>query len=78
MAIYSERMPIPNEMDLTMVPIEGQPGVFHGIEGASRGKDGLIRTVHSALHFDLEMAKSVRDWLNEKIDVLEKLQDGRL
>lgn len=67
MAAWSERMPIPSEIDLIMEPVEGQPGMFAGVEGERRGKEGIVRTVHSTFHFDLEMAISLRKWLDEKI-----------
>lgn len=76
MTVWSERMPIPQEMDLEIIPVEGREGVFSAVEGEKRGKDGMVRTVHAAFHFDLEMAKSMRDWLNDKIQAVESKADA--
>jgi hypothetical protein len=36
------------------------------------GKKGIIREIESGLIMDIVVAKSLRDWLNEKIEVYEK------
>lgn len=76
MAIFTERMPIPNEMDMTLEPVEGQPGAFIAKEGATRGKEGIIRSVRGVLHFDVELAEVIRDWLDEKIKTAKGLKNG--
>lgn len=52
--------------------------VSHEIDGERIGaevekevKNGLIREVHSGILLDVNTAKSVVEWLNDKIEILE-------
>ncbi len=66
MSFFSERHPIPQKL-------------VHEIEDGRIGKErsretraGIIREVNAEVLVDLTMAKSFRDWLDEKINHLEK------
>jgi hypothetical protein len=70
MAFYSERPAIPQR-------------VAHSIEGDRLGqeieservvRDAQIRDVEIAISMNVQVAKSFRDWLTEKIETVEKLR----
>ena len=67
MAVFSERSPIPQEVDV--VSQEGSP---IAVEAGKRGKEGVIRSVNAVMHFDINTALSLRDWLNDKIQTFER------
>ncbi len=39
------------------------------------GKEGIIREIEAGLIMDIAIAKAFRDWLNEKIELYEKLKN---
>lgn len=50
--------------------------VIHGLVGKEtgkrEGKEGLIREIESGIIMDMDVAKVLRDWLNEKIKDFDK------
>lgn len=71
MSVYSERSPIPKE-------------VVHQISNGVVGpeildrrvvRDGVFREVEGTLHMSLDVAISIRDWLNVRIDELTSLNE---
>jgi len=75
MAAFSQRMPIPVTIENDLIPVEGEPGAFTTSSDRSEGKDGMIRFVHGVYYFDVEMAKSLRDWLDDKINAIEGMRN---
>ena len=72
MSFYSERFPIPQKLVFEHTP-EGRLGK----EISRQSRDGLIREVDVEVMMDLEMAKSFRVWLDDKIQFLEKEMEKR-
>ena len=69
MAFYSERHPIPLKLTHEIKP-EGTLG-----DPIDRDtKEGIVREVEVEVMLDLDMAKSLLPWLEEKIEALEKLR----
>lgn len=75
MALFSERTPIPTEISMQLVPVDEDAATFTTHEVARKGKEGVIRTVHGVYHFDLELAKSLRNWLDDKIKAFEEMKN---
>jgi hypothetical protein len=71
MVIYSERMPIPQRIVSDLVPSPNVPGGFNIVNESAEGKEGIVRCVHSTLYIDLDLAKSLVNWLNDKIEAVE-------
>lgn len=70
MSIFSERRPTPNWIDLDMdsssgIAEESQRDIF----------DGITREIEAHLVFSVATAQKLRDWLNEKIDDIERVEE---
>lgn len=65
---YTDRAPIPQKITLDIDPKDGN------IKGESgrESKEGIIREVHFGVLMDINTAKSVVEWLQEKISKLEQ------
>ena len=64
MAIFAERPVIPKEIHYEIVELGGQK-----IEQEDRvGKEGSVRSVSAVLHFDINTAFALKNWLDDKID----------
>ena len=72
MSFYSERAPIPKKL-VHKVTSEG----VLGNEISRETKAGLIREVDVEVIMDLDMARSFRDWMDEKISFLEKQKEKK-
>lgn len=72
MAIYNERLPIPQQTVFELK--DAQLG--NEIKEKRRGRQAIIRNVEVDLIMDLQTAESMRDWLNQHIGKLkEKLAE---
>jgi hypothetical protein len=70
LSVYNERAPLP---DVTVQAVEkGQLGAE--ITEKRVGKEGIIRELEVGLVMDLRVAKSIHDWLKQRIEILEQLQ----
>jgi hypothetical protein len=67
MAVFSERSPIPREIQ--MAPVEGKEGTF---EEKRIGKEGIIRSVNAVLHFDLNTTIALYKWFGDRIKEFEE------
>jgi hypothetical protein len=67
-AVFNERGPIPRQIKYG-VTTDGQLGDI--VEIAQR--EGIIREVEADLVMNIEVARSLAKWLNEKADLAEKL-----
>ena len=76
MAVFSQRMPIPTSIENDIVPVSGEEGVFTVSADRPEGRDGMVRFVHGMYYFDMTMAKSMRDWLDDKIRTMEGFQNA--
>jgi hypothetical protein len=74
MAIYSERPTLPTSAVVRLTPSDA-PGVFDGKEDVEVA-DGLHRTIHATYFLDIGMAKSVIEWLQDKVDTYETQRGG--
>lgn len=70
MAIFAERAPIPQEVHLVPDPETGQL-----IENRI-GKTGMIRSVSAVLHYDINAALAIQDWLDKQIKVFKEAHPG--
>jgi hypothetical protein len=68
MAFFSERTPIPR----TIIQELGSDSAFH--EVGREGKAGIVREVEVEAVMSLDVARSVAQWLQEKITQLEKVK----
>jgi hypothetical protein len=71
MAVFNERWPIPKQ--ITHEFKEGKSG--DEIERASR--DAVVREVEVQLVMNVETAKIICKWLQDKINNIEKPTDGK-
>lgn len=69
MAVYTERLAIPQQTVQPMLQ-NGNLGTEIGKERVSR--NSIIRDLEANLVMDADSAKSIVDWLNKKIKLLEK------
>lgn len=71
MAVYSERVPIPQKQVQPVIDGHalGQPIASEGIT-----KQGVVREIESVLTFDLVVARAIQEWLGQKIELLEKVE----
>jgi hypothetical protein len=69
--LYSERAPIPQVM-LHEVTETGQIGIEHKDERVS--KKGIVREIEVGATMSVETATSFIAWLQEKIELVEKLK----
>lgn len=74
MDVFSERQPIPQKAVYRITSSDDGEGRALGDEIREQriGRDSIIREVEVGLSLDLEVAKSLRDWLNRNIEKLEK------
>ena len=72
MSFFSERAPIPKKLIHKITP-DGKLGE----ESTQESLHGIIREVDVEVLMDLDMAKSFRQWLDEKILFLEKQMEKR-
>lgn len=72
LAIFNERPPIPQKVVHAMEIRDSQ--AILGKEIQREGKTGVVREVEVDILMNLEVAKAVRDWLNEKVVLLENAQ----
>ena len=68
MSFYTDRAPIPKKITLDVDPDSG--AILGEIERDC--KEGIIREVHFGVLLDRETAKSIVEWLNEKIETLDQ------
>ena len=72
MSFYSERAPIPRKVSRELKPPEpNSSDRILGQEILRDTKDGLVREVEVEVMVDLEMAKSLLEWLENKVQTLE-------
>lgn len=76
MSIFSERQPLPKILTTELIPVEGEPGAFTPGGESRSGLDGLIRFVHNTYYLDINMAKAMRAWLDDKIATFEGLNNA--
>ena len=69
MQFYSERLPIP---DITVHPLLEDGTLGEEIRSERVGRDGIVREVEIGAVFDLETARSLVGWLEDKIRFLEQ------
>lgn len=69
MNFFSDRAPIPKRITFEVDPKAGQ--LNNEVERDS--KEGVVREVHFGMLIDINTAKSVVEWLNQKIAHLENL-----
>lgn len=74
MAVFSERAPIPTEIDMAFV---GADKNLTMQETEKRGKEGFVRLVHGVYHMDVGMAEVLRNWLDEKIEAMKAVQNAQ-
>lgn len=68
MEVFVERNPTPTSITAKVLP----DGAI-GPEVKREGKTGIIRQVECGLVLDIQTAKSLRDWLNDKIEKFEQI-----
>jgi hypothetical protein len=68
MAVYVERWPLPRQTTHPVIKGTVQPGELARIQ-----REGIVREIAVNLTFDESTARSLVDWLNEKIEQIEKL-----
>lgn len=73
MDLFSERNPIPQMMTLQVQP-DGRLG--EEIAGGTVKREGVVREMEVGATMDLSTAKAILTWLQDKIDVLERLQQS--
>jgi hypothetical protein len=67
---FTERGPIPKKLIYEVEPETGEIKKEIGRES----KNGIIREVHLGVLLDAATAKSIIEWLQEKVDQIEKIQ----
>lgn len=77
MSIYSERRPIPQREDYELSVVPGTVRALLGAPLHVEVKQGVFREVEVALMMDIEVARATRDWLIEKIQIMERLNAGQ-
>ena len=70
MASYSERPAIPQLITQRL----SESGL--GETESTTGRDGIVREIDIDLVMSLDVARSMRDWINERIDELERALGG--
>ena len=74
-SIFSERGPIPRMVQYELTPTNEGQVQFDEAKDKPTSTDtrtGVIRHVEYTMYFDLNMAKNLRAWLDERIKTLEK------
>lgn len=72
MALFSERVAIPQEVDIIVSAGEGATVIT---EGESRGKMGVVRTVNGVFYLDVRTAESLASWLMRHVEQIKAAQD---
>jgi hypothetical protein len=73
MAVYSERGELPETATLKVVGDPSKPESLNIVDSPDlSGRNE--RTVHAVLHFDVDLARSLRRWLDDKISAFEALK----
>ena len=62
MATFAERGPIPQTVNVEFDP-NGNV-----VSETPEGKDGIIRSVSSVMHYDINTAMALKSWLDQKIN----------
>ena len=70
--IFSERSPIPQKTQHE-ITVNGKLGK----EVEKQGKSGVVREVEIGVVMNLDNAKSLVEWLNDKIAILEKHRESK-
>lgn len=70
MAVYSERLPLPQK---TVHGFTKNGKLTDEIPEERVSKEGIVRDVSAVLHLDVDTARSVAAWLNERCDEIERL-----
>jgi hypothetical protein len=70
---YSERPPIPQ-----IVTVEVTPEGKIGDEVSRQGKSGIVREAEIGVVLDEATAKSLVDWLNEKLSLVQQIREGKI
>lgn len=70
MAFFSERLPIPEIVKHTITP-DGQLGKEVVADRVTR--EGVVREIEASVVVSLEVAKVLRAWLDEKIQLAESV-----
>jgi hypothetical protein len=70
-SVFSERAPLP---DVTFQAVEDGRLGKELIEHRQGGTDGVVRELEVGLTMNLTVAKSLADWLKERIEIAEKMQ----
>ena len=70
-SLYSERAPLP---DATVQAIEEGKLGKELLEHRQGGTEGITRELEVGLSMNLSVAKSLVEWLKERIEMAEKLQ----
>jgi hypothetical protein len=73
MTFWSSRPPIPTQV-VHRVTVDGTLG--EEIRDKRTGRDAIIREAEVGVLMDLDIAKSFRSWLDERIKALEKAAEG--
>lgn len=75
MAVYSESHKLPESAELTLeLGPDGQPT---GVNEVVSDNTGIERLIHGTYFLDLNMARVLVDWLNDKIKAHENLNGGQ-
>jgi hypothetical protein len=74
MAIFSQRTPIPQQ---TAQKLYSGGNLGEDLPELKVCKDGIVREVEIEVIMDLNLAVSIRAWLDEKIKVLESGKGGQ-
>ena len=70
-SLYSERAPLP---DATVQAVEDGRLGRELLEQRQGGKEGVTRELEVGLTMSLNVAKSLVEWLKERIEIAEKIQ----
>lgn len=75
-AFYAERFPLPQVVEHTILPVEGE-GSAYTIDASEKAnvieaKDGIIRNVEIGTYLSVEAAEALRDWLDRNIKMVRK------
>jgi len=74
MSVWNERWPIPQQM---VYRLGDEGGVTDELREKRIGRDAVIREVEVELVMDLEVAKNIRKWLDDKIKKAEDVRTIR-
>jgi hypothetical protein len=72
-SMFSERPPLP---DATFQTVEGGVLGKELVEHRQAGDEGVVRELEVGLAMDVSVAKGLVDWLNERIEIAEKIQSN--